>query len=72
MSGNVWEWTATQWVENYRNYTPDDDLQGDAPRTLRGGSFAFDDYHVRCACRDGNSPDLMNGLVGFRVVSPGS
>ena len=29
-SGNVWEWTATKWVDNYENYKPDERLDGDA------------------------------------------
>ncbi|MBK8046897.1 MAG: SUMF1/EgtB/PvdO family nonheme iron enzyme [Anaerolineales bacterium] len=28
MAGNVWEWTATKWVENYQNYQPDDGPEG--------------------------------------------
>jgi formylglycine-generating enzyme required for sulfatase activity len=71
MSGNVWEWTATRWADNYQNYKPDDNPDGDASRTLRGGSFDYYDLGVRCACRLRLSPDNMNYNVGFRVVSPG-
>ncbi len=39
MAGNVWERTSTKWVGNYENYRPDDSLEGDATRTVRGGSF---------------------------------
>ncbi|MCB9119734.1 MAG: hypothetical protein H6640_08420 [Caldilineaceae bacterium] len=39
MAGNVWERTSTKWVGNYENYRPDDSLEGDASRTVRGGSF---------------------------------
>ncbi len=71
MAGNVWEWTATKWVDNYKKYLPDDDPAGDASRTLRGGSFDYLVRFVRCACRFRDSPDVMLFNVGFRVVSPG-
>lgn len=72
MAGNVWEWTATKWVENYQNYRPDDDLAGGDRRTLRGGSFVNLAVRVRCAFRDWYAPVLWLGISGFRVVSPGS
>ncbi len=70
MAGNVWDRTSTKWGDSYKNYRPDDSLEGDATRTVRGGSFDYDDGGVRCACRNlsGVNP---NGDVGFRVVSPG-
>ncbi|MCB0051976.1 MAG: formylglycine-generating enzyme family protein, partial [Caldilinea sp.] len=69
MAGNVWERTSTKWVGNYENYRPDDSLERDAKRTVRGGSFYGFDRFVRCACR--NAVDTPDGDVGFRVVSPG-
>ncbi|MBI4675726.1 MAG: SUMF1/EgtB/PvdO family nonheme iron enzyme [Chloroflexi bacterium] len=53
MSGNVWEWCATKWVENYQEYGTQEDnsLEGDALRVLRGGSFAIGARLVRCAGR---------------------
>ncbi len=69
MAGNVWERTATKWGGNYQNYRPDDNLEGDARRTVRGGSFSNSDRFVRCACR--YNDDLPGVSVGFRVVSPG-
>ena len=71
MSGNVWEWTATKWTDNYQNYRPDDDPEGSAPRALRGGSFDNFGFDVRCAYRGRNSPGIMNYVIGFRVMSPG-
>ena len=68
MAGNVWERTSTKWVGNYENYRSDDSLEGDARRTVRGGSFVNNVGYVRCACRGNGYPD---DYVGFRVVSPG-
>lgn len=73
-SGNVWEWTTTKWVGNYKNYEPDDQLEGVARRTLRGGSFDDDYlvYSVRCAFRVRYFPDLWFNCSGFRVMASGS
>ncbi|MBK8050476.1 MAG: SUMF1/EgtB/PvdO family nonheme iron enzyme [Anaerolineales bacterium] len=68
-AGNVWEWTTTKWVDNYENYQPDDQLEGDARRTLRGGAQFSDDRGVRCAWRLHDSPELSHRLLGFRLLS---
>jgi formylglycine-generating enzyme required for sulfatase activity len=71
MSGNMWEWCRTKWQESYQDYEGDDlkgpanDLEGDAPRVLRGGAFGSDDRLVRCACRHRSYPDLGVGAAGF-------
>jgi formylglycine-generating enzyme required for sulfatase activity len=62
MSGNVWEWTRT----NY--HTRKDDLTSKDPRVLRGGSFNYASDDARCAVRDWNFPDSWLGYLGFRVV----
>jgi formylglycine-generating enzyme required for sulfatase activity len=73
MSGNVWEWTRSLWVEDYP-YDPKDenreDLQaGDKKhRVLRGGSWGSYGRGARCACRFRNFPDLFGYYVGFRVM----
>jgi len=72
LSGNVWEWCTTKWQMSYVGYGDDTDVKGDASRVLRGGSFALDPRHVRCARRLGSIPDRRHREVGFRVVvSPG-
>lgn len=68
MSGNVWEWCATKWTDNYENYKPDDDPEGESTRALRGGSYGDDPLHVRCAWRYWNHPLYWFGNFGFRVV----
>ena len=74
MAGNVWEWTATKWVENYANYADvvDNSSEGDAPRTLRGGAWGYGSDLVRSAIRLRDFPDSRNDTVGMRLVaSPG-
>jgi formylglycine-generating enzyme required for sulfatase activity len=68
MSGNVWEWCRTKWRESYRG-KPDDGLDGNATRILRGGAFYEEARRVRCAARDGVNPNNRNGDIGFRVVA---
>jgi formylglycine-generating enzyme required for sulfatase activity len=53
MSGNVWEWTATE---------------DDVGRVVRGGSFINDRLYARCAFREWDLPDSGLRLYGFRVV----
>ncbi|MDL1895690.1 NACHT domain-containing protein [Anaerolineae bacterium CFX7] len=70
MSGNVWEWCATKWVENYSNYSQQEDnrLEGGSRRVLRGGAFGVDAQYVRCAFRNYVNPDYLGWGPGFRVV----
>lgn len=79
MSGNVWEWCATQWTGNYKDYAKNENnnLEGDVLRVLRGGAFYDDEGHVRCAYRLRVDPYFRPYSLGFRVVvaspiSPGS
>ena len=69
MSGNVWEWCATKWVENYSNYSQEDNrLEGNSLRVLRGGSYVFAASLVRCAGRFRPLPNDLCWDLGFRVV----
>jgi len=67
MSGNVLEWCSTKLRDDY-NQQPDDDLKGDSPRVLRGGSFNDNQRYVRCADRYRNDPGGRYNNLGFRVV----
>ncbi len=73
MAGNVWEWTSSKYQPYpYKADDGREDLTGDEGRVLRGGSFLYRRYVVRCAYRYGNLPLVRDFNVGFRVVSPGS
>ena len=67
MSGNVWEWCLTRWRDDYKTQ-PDDDIEGDITRVVRGGSRGIYLGAVRCAFRDWASPYDRSGDYGFRVV----
>jgi formylglycine-generating enzyme required for sulfatase activity len=66
LSGNVLEWTRTQWQSNYEQYQPDLVMEDTA--VLRGGAFNDNVRLVRCASRRGHLPDHRHDLIGFRVV----
>ena len=77
MHGNVWEWCADQWHENYKG-APDDGrawLDEEAKenneekksRLLRGGSWGSAPRNCRSAYRFDNRPDFRLDGIGFRV-----
>ena len=72
MAGNVWEWTATKWLENYANYAAlvDNNPEADAGvrRVVRGGAWVYNLDFVRAACRYRFTPDFRLYFLGFRVV----
>jgi formylglycine-generating enzyme required for sulfatase activity len=69
MSGNVWEWTSS--LELPYPYQPGDnreDPDADGRRILRGGSFYYTQYQLRCTTRSGFPPDTANQHFGFRIL----
>jgi len=72
MAGNIYDWCADPWHENYKGAPEDGSVweEGGNPgyRLLRGGSWYNLPYDVRCADRLHGDPDLRNNNVGFRVV----
>ncbi len=71
MSGNVWEWTSTVYM-NYP-YTESDgreDLNLNSPDdlVLRGGSFSNSTRYLRAATRNRDIPDNEFISYGFRCV----
>ena len=57
MSGNVHEWTRTEWLEERIHFFE-----------IRGGSFSDDNDNVRCASGGGTMPDYGTSETGFRIV----
>jgi len=70
--GNVWEWCADPWHDNYENAPIDGRIWEDAGqnvRLLRGGSFVSNPLYCRAANRYGNSSDRRGSRGGVRVVA---
>ena len=71
MDGNVSEWVADCWHDNYIR-APDDGSAWINPgcrvHVLRGGSWGSSPDQVTSAYRQGADGDVRSGRVGFRVV----
>ena len=72
MAGNVWEWTADRYDNDYYSVSPASNPTGPADgtaRVLRGGSWFFPVNYVRSASRGYYDPIEANDEVGFRCVT---
>ncbi len=75
MLGNVWEWVADPWHEDYDGAPEDgrvwEDDKIDKPggdRVIRGGSWSNEARYCRSAYRLGREPDGRGVSLGFRCV----
>ncbi|RAM51675.1 MAG: formylglycine-generating enzyme family protein [Hapalosiphonaceae cyanobacterium JJU2] len=78
MHGNVWEWCADHWQDDYKCAPKDgiawideskNENDNQKSRLLRGGSWPDDPRNCRSACRHYDDiPDFRNSRFGFRVV----
>ncbi|OQX03388.1 MAG: hypothetical protein BWK73_39715 [Thiothrix lacustris] len=69
-SGNVWEWTCSEWKpelgDNAKQCAGKD--ASSVRRVIRGGSWYDDPDWVRSSARNGGTTDYRYNLVGFRVL----
>lgn len=71
MHGNVWEWTADLYGENYYAQSPADDPKGPQEGrnyVRRGGSWHTWPLYLRSSYRNWNSPQTRYVLLGMRLV----
>ena len=71
MSGNVSEWVADCWHDNYVRAPTDGSAwvnPGCSDRVIRGGSWGSAPDQDRSSFRQGASADTRSGRVGFRVA----
>ena len=68
MSGNVWEWTCSEYRENYDGSELECSVSA-VEYSLRGGSWDFGPWGVRAADRYGlYFSDFRGSYLGFRLA----
>jgi serine/threonine-protein kinase len=76
MSGNVWEWVA-DWFDNDYYSTPEPPPNPQGPdhgttKVMRGGSYGYGSRYVRTTHREFGNPERAKGAgLGFRCVVDG-
>ncbi|MCB1807705.1 MAG: SUMF1/EgtB/PvdO family nonheme iron enzyme, partial [Candidatus Competibacteraceae bacterium] len=70
MAGNVWEWTCSEYSDQYGEHESVciDDPNSDAKLVVRGGSWKDSLFWARSAKRARNTPNSQHSAQGFRLV----
>jgi formylglycine-generating enzyme required for sulfatase activity len=72
MHGNLYEWVADPWHENYEHAPSEGSVWRDDAvpnrHVVRSGSWFFDAKNLRSASRVGPPSNLQDGNVGLRVA----
>jgi sulfatase modifying factor 1 len=73
MAGNVWEWVADGFDEDYYSRSPDRNPTGPADadyRVRRGGGFNSFAHDLRASRRaSGSAHHFFDGQMGFRCAT---
>lgn len=72
MAGNVWEWVADYYAEDYYRWCPLKNPYGPdsgQQNVLRGGAWICHRRYLRCAKREHQPPQMRSRSIGFRCAS---
>ena len=69
MHGNVWEWCLDWWTSSLSAATDPTGASSGSSRVGRGGSWCYDAYYCRSACRYYRyfNPSFSSNYLGFRL-----
>ena len=73
MCGNVWQWTADRYGEDYYRESPRHNPAGPpsgSKRVFQGGTWFVDPRGIRTSYRDFYDPSYRSSYLGFRLVNP--